>query len=86
MSDAYVIEVSGHTVGIVAREAGHEGFKFFSSSHDFNAMEGGNFPDPSAAERAARHLAKHGNLPGPKKASRPALLPFAGKEARRSQA
>jgi hypothetical protein len=67
MPDAYVIEISGHTVGIVAREPGQDGFKFFSSSRDFNAMEGDNFADPSAAERVARHLAKHGNLPGPQK-------------------
>jgi hypothetical protein len=64
MPDAYVIEVGGHTVGIVAREQGHDGFKFFSSSRDFYVMEGGQFPDPSAAARVARHLAKHGNLPG----------------------
>jgi hypothetical protein len=70
MPDAYVIEVSGHTVGIVARENGQDGFKFFSSSRDFTAMEGGNFADPSAAERVARHLAKHGNLPGPQKTQR----------------
>jgi hypothetical protein len=63
MPDAYVIEVAGHTVGIVAREQGHEGFVFFSSSHHFHAMEGSNFADPWAAERAARHLARHGNLP-----------------------
>jgi hypothetical protein len=64
MPDAYVIEVSGHAIGIVARESGQDGFKFFSSSRDFNVMEGGHFSDPTAAERAARHLAKHGNLPG----------------------
>jgi hypothetical protein len=74
MPDAYVIEIAGRTVGIVAREHGQEGFKFFSSSHDFNVMEGGSFADPWAAERTARHLARHGNLPGGGKlqtASRP---------------
>jgi hypothetical protein len=75
MSDAYVIEVAGHTVGIVAREAGHEGFKFFSSSHDFNVMEGDTFADPSVAERAARHLARHGNLPGRQKMQGAGLNP-----------
>jgi|GEM_PF-6605447 len=63
MSDAYVIEVGGHTAGIVTREQGQAGFKFFSSSHIFNAMEGNCFSDPTAAERAARQLAKRGNGP-----------------------
>jgi hypothetical protein len=64
MPDAYVIEVEGRTVGIVAREPGQDGFKFFSSSNDFNVMDGDHFADPGVAERAARHLVRHGNLPG----------------------
>lgn len=63
MSDAYVIEVSGRTAGIVTRDARDVSFNFFAAAHPFNAMEGQRFPDPLAAERVARHLAKHGSLP-----------------------
>jgi hypothetical protein len=61
MPDAYVIQVSGRTAGIVA----HDGrdLCFFAASHLFEAMEGQSFADPLAAERAARYLAKHGSLP-----------------------
>ncbi len=54
MPDAYVIEVEGRTVGIVAREPGQDRFKFFSSSNDYNVMDGDHFADPGVAERAAR--------------------------------
>jgi hypothetical protein len=62
MPDAYVIEVSGHTAGIVARDSDNHSFNFFSAAHPFNAMEGRRFSDPLAAERVARMLAKHGSL------------------------
>ncbi len=68
---AYLTEVEGRTAGIVAREAGQEGFKFFSSCNDFNAMDGNHFADPGLAERAARHLAKHGNLRRAAKTAQP---------------
>jgi len=63
MPDAYVIEISGRTAGIVARDARDLNFNFFAATHSFNAMEGQRFSDPLAAERVARHLAKHGSLP-----------------------
>jgi hypothetical protein len=63
MSDAYVIEVSGRTAGIVARDSNKHNFDFFSAARPFNAMEGQRFSDPLAAERVARMLAKHGSLP-----------------------
>lgn len=63
MPDAYVIEVSGRTAGIVARDARDHSFNFFAATNSFNAMEGQRFSDPLAAERAARHLAKFGSLP-----------------------
>jgi hypothetical protein len=63
MPDAYVIEVSGRTAGIVARDSQSNSFKFFSAAPRFNAIEGQRFSDPLAAERAARMLAKHGSLP-----------------------
>jgi hypothetical protein len=63
MSDAYVIQVSGFTAGIVTRETEGCGFNFFSAAPRFNAMEGQHFSDPLAAERAARKLAGYGSLP-----------------------
>jgi hypothetical protein len=63
MSDAYVIEVSGSTAGIVARDSPNSSFNFYSAVPRFNSIEGQRFSDPLAAERAARMLAKHGSLP-----------------------
>jgi hypothetical protein len=63
MSDAYVIEVSGRTAGIVARDSQNNSFRFYSAVPRFTAIEGQRFSDPLAAERAARMLAKHGSLP-----------------------
>ena len=60
MPDAYVIEVSGRTAGIVARDSQNNSFNFYSALPRFNAIEGQRFSDPLAAERAARMLAKHG--------------------------
>jgi len=63
MPDAYVIEVSGRTAGIVARDSHSNSFKFFSAAPRFNVIEGERFSDPLAAERSARTLAKYGSLP-----------------------
>lgn len=63
MLDAYVIEVSGRTAGIVARDSQNNSFRFYSAVPRFNAIEGQRFSDPLAAERAARMLAKYGSLP-----------------------
>jgi hypothetical protein len=62
-SDAYVIQVSGFTAGIVTREMEGCGFIFFSAAPRFSAMDGQHFSDPLAAERSARKLAEHGRLP-----------------------
>jgi hypothetical protein len=51
MSDAYVIQVSGFTAGIVTRETEGCGFNFFSAAPRFSAMEGQHFSDPLAAGR-----------------------------------
>ena len=51
MPDAYVIEVSGRTAGIVARDSHSNSFNFFSAAPRFNAKEGQRFSDhwqPSA--------------------------------------
>ncbi|QAY96763.1 hypothetical protein CWB41_14325 [Methylovirgula ligni] len=66
MSDAYVVQVSGLTAGIVVRDASAETFSFFAATHRFNALEGQQFAEPYAAERAARQLiARRDSLPGP---------------------
>ena len=58
MSDAFVIEISGRTAGIVARDHGAQRFHFFAASHFFNALEKRAYRSPGEAERAAReHLA-----------------------------
>ncbi len=57
MSDAYVIEVQGNTVGIIVREhTDKDGYKFLSSLQVFNALEGQEFSGPFQAENAARKL------------------------------
>lgn len=63
MADAYVIEIRGRTAGIVARDSRDHSFNFFAAEQPFRAMEACQFADPLAAERTARHVAKHGNLP-----------------------
>lgn len=75
MPDAYVIQVSGRTAGIVARDGRDLSFHFFAASQNFGAMEGQSFADPMTAERAARYLAKHGSLPRRLEDAPPALVP-----------
>ncbi|MCC8960785.1 hypothetical protein H8A95_00290 [Bradyrhizobium sp. Pear76] len=54
-SQAYVIEVSDRTAGIVVSDA--SGFCFFSSDRAFDGLDGGYFGSARAAERAVRaHL------------------------------
>jgi hypothetical protein len=43
MPDTYVIEVSGRTAGIVARDSQTNSFNFFSAAPRFNAIEGQRF-------------------------------------------
>ena len=56
MSDTYIIEVSSQAAGIVVRNP--DGFRFFASSHRFNALEGQLFRNAREAERAALELAR----------------------------
>jgi len=58
MSDTYIIEVGSQAAGIVVR--GPDGYRFFSASHRFNALEGQLFRNAREAERAARRLANGG--------------------------
>ncbi|MES5481263.1 hypothetical protein QMZ05_00770 [Bradyrhizobium sp. INPA03-11B] len=55
MSQAYIIEVSDRTAGIVVGDS--SGFCFFSSDRAFDGLDGGHFGSARAAERAVRaHL------------------------------
>ncbi len=54
MFEAYIIEVSNRTAGIVVSE--ERGVRFFSSERAFDSLDGGHFGSPRAAERAARAL------------------------------
>ena len=64
MSDAYVVEVGGQTAGIVVRDSKAETFSFFAATQRFHPLEGLEFAEPYAAERAARQLvASFGVLP-----------------------
>jgi hypothetical protein len=74
MPDAYVIEVSGSTAGIVARDSHSSSFNFFSAAPRFNAIEGQLFStlwQPSARRGclpntgASRGAAKR-NIPAQK--------------------
>jgi hypothetical protein len=65
MSDAYIVQVGGHTAGIVVRDHAAETFSFFAATHRFNALEGMQFAEPYAAQRAARQLVAK---PGPTQA------------------
>jgi hypothetical protein len=58
MSDTFIIEVGSQAAGIVVRNP--DGYRFFASSHRFNAMEGQLFRNAREAERAARQLASGG--------------------------
>lgn len=60
MSDAYVVQVAGRTAGIIVRDHAAETFSFFAATHRFNALEGRQFNEPFAAERAARQLIASG--------------------------
>lgn len=55
-SQAYVIEVSDRTAGIVVSD--NRGFCFFSSERAFDSLDGGYFGSTRAAERAVRALAE----------------------------
>ncbi|HYH19027.1 MAG TPA: hypothetical protein VD995_10455 [Azospirillum sp.] len=53
-SQAYAIEVHGHTAGIVVAE--HRGFTFFASDWAFKDLDRRTFRHVGQAERAAQHL------------------------------
>lgn len=80
MSDAYVIEIHGKTVGLIVRYPGQEpGYRFLASDHAFNPLEGTIFSGALHAERAARDFAKRGNAsrtPAPSARLNPARKGF----------
>jgi len=56
-ANAYVVEVDGQTVGIVARDESGS-YRFHASINRFNALEGRSFKSPREAERAAHQLTR----------------------------
>jgi hypothetical protein len=56
-ANAYVVEVDGQTVGIVARDEASS-YRFHASVNRFNSLEGRSFKSPREAERAAHQLAR----------------------------
>lgn len=60
-ANAYVIEVRGQTVGIVARD--EQAFRFHASVHRYNTLDGRRFNTPREAEKAALSLWRD-NSPG----------------------
>ncbi|WP_422110042.1 hypothetical protein [Bradyrhizobium elkanii] len=63
MFQAYVIEVSDRTAGIVVSDS--RGFCFFSSDRAFDGLDGGYFGSARAAERAVRaHLQQRREVEG----------------------
>jgi hypothetical protein len=58
MSDTYIIELGSQAAGIVVRT--QRGFRFFSASARFSALEGQIFRNPREAERAAARLVSGG--------------------------
>jgi len=62
MPDAYVIQVAGHTAGIVARDQAGQAYHFFAATHAFHPLEGVAFEAPHQAERAVRGLSAQNNF------------------------
>jgi hypothetical protein len=57
MSDAYVIEIQGHTVGIIVKEhINNSTYKFLSALNGFSSLDGREFAGPFQAEIAAKKL------------------------------
>ena len=52
----FAVEFDRHTVGIAVRVPG--GFMFFSSSDDFDALDGRLFPRARAIERQLKKVAR----------------------------
>ncbi len=70
MSEGYTVEdTQGETIGIVVRKESGRGFRFFSSTRAFDALDGHIFASAEAAQRAARDIERIGKrswraLPG----------------------
>lgn len=68
MSDGYTVEdIHGETIGIVVRKESGRGFRFFSATRAFDALDGHVFASAEAAQRAARDIGRSRN---PAKAAR----------------
>ena len=59
MTDAFIIETSTITAGIVAAQG--QGFRFYASHPSMSSLDGQIFVSPKAAQRAAEELAREAN-------------------------
>ena len=61
MSEGYTVEdAQGETIGIVVRKESGRGFRFFSATRAFDALDGHIFASAEAAQRAARDIERVG--------------------------
>jgi hypothetical protein len=61
MSEGYTVEdAQGETIGIVVRKESGRGFRFFSATRVFDALDGHIFATAEAAQRAARDIERVG--------------------------
>jgi hypothetical protein len=74
MSKTYIIEVGSESAGIVVRD--RAGFRFFSASQRFSALDGKLFRSARDAERAAKQRAQKSACPDFVKSFRRALPRF----------
>ncbi|PSC05156.1 hypothetical protein SLNSH_10075 [Alsobacter soli] len=56
MSDAFLIELGGAAVGIVARQPGEAAYRFYAADPSARALEGRSFRSVAAADRAVQAL------------------------------
>ena len=54
MLESYIVEVAGHTAGIVVREPSERWFSFHAAQRRFGRFEGLTFTGPRDAERVLR--------------------------------
>jgi hypothetical protein len=67
MLDVYLIEVKQRAVGLVARAAGDETFRFHAATVATLPLDGRSFASPDSAQHAARRLIEAASAPAPAK-------------------
>lgn len=64
MSDVYLIEVEGRSVGLVARDRDARGYRFHAALQEFYTIDSQLFRTPDEARLAARKIVegRHGTV------------------------